>query len=63
MNWLDYQIERNLSWRAEEILNEIHGVTKESVDVPDSSLTLAEIAGAVMTGSLETIRERRWEAK
>jgi hypothetical protein len=62
MNWnIDY---RNLSWRAEEILDEIHGVRHEyDQDVPDSTLTLAQIASAVMTGELGRKFKAVWEVK
>jgi hypothetical protein len=36
--WLDDLIERNLSWRAEAVLNEIHGIKHEQVEVPDSKI-------------------------
>jgi hypothetical protein len=59
--WLDDQIAKNLSWRAEEILNEIHGVHPEPVeDVPDTNLSLAQVASAVMTGHLGVELERVW---
>jgi hypothetical protein len=59
-SWVDLEIERNLSWRAAEILDEIHGVTREVEDVPDSPLSFAQVASALMTGKLEVESEPRW---
>jgi len=59
-SWLDERIERNLTWRSEMILDEIHGVTREVEDVPDSPLSFAQVASALMTGKLEVESEPRW---
>lgn len=62
--WLEETLERNLSPRAEEIIAEIHGVQHEEVeDIADTNLTLAQVAGAVMTGELGKEFERVWEIK
>lgn len=62
--WLDDYIARNLSPRAEEILDEIHGVYREEdQEVPDSTLTLAQVASAVMTGKMGREFKPVWEVK
>jgi hypothetical protein len=61
VSWLEETLERNLSWRAEEILNEIHGVKKEDrEDVPDTKLNMAELASWVQSGMKPRVWRRAW---
>lgn len=64
MSWVDLEIERNLSWRAERIMAEIKATPEpEHEDVPDSELTLAEIASAVQNGRLARTFAPRWRVE
>jgi hypothetical protein len=62
-SWLDERIERNLTWRSEMILDEIHGVTREVEEVPDSPLSVSEVASAVLFKRLGRPLQAKWEAK
>jgi len=63
-SWLDLQIQRNLSERAEHIMAEIHGLPEpEREEVPDSPFTFAEISAATVYARMPRKFKRAWEAK
>jgi len=61
MAWLDETINRNLSWRAEEIMRDIHGLPDEDDEpVPDSPYSFAEVASGALFGGFAKTRVSVW---